>query len=50
METPVLGPTGPSCQMHFYYHMFGISAGLLNYLLNYINITILYILSVVQAF
>ena len=27
METPVLGATGPSCQIQFYYHMFGLGAG-----------------------
>ena len=27
METPVLGSTGPSCQLQFYYHMFGLGAG-----------------------
>ena len=27
METPVLGATGPSCQLQFYYHMFGLGAG-----------------------
>ncbi|KAH3887712.1 hypothetical protein DPMN_011731 [Dreissena polymorpha] len=27
VTTPVLGPTGPSCQVQFYYHMFGVNAG-----------------------
>ena len=28
METPVLGATGPSCQVQFYYHMFGARTGM----------------------
>lgn len=28
IETPVFGATGPSCQMQFYYHMFGVNAGM----------------------
>jgi hypothetical protein len=29
IETPVLGRTGPSCQIQFFYHMYGINAGML---------------------
>ena len=27
METPMLGATGPSCQLMFWYHMYGFGAG-----------------------
>ena len=41
IETPVLGATGPSCQMQFFYHMYGVNAGLfILYLCYYINLYI----------
>ncbi|XP_060582609.1 MAM and LDL-receptor class A domain-containing protein 1-like isoform X2 [Ruditapes philippinarum] len=39
IETPVLGRTGPSCQIQFFYHMYGINAGNMRVLVQNANRT-----------